>query len=155
MAYYGKSGRKCNKHNDNKRHDDSVKFIKRYAEGKNAKPTFNGFDATTYKKPDIMIKDLNGKIYKVSGNFSTAFSADILKTQKRVEEIRQGSDKIEQFPQMFDLLKEWCLSLINLNVDGEQFTMEDVNKGFNDIYVLYNLVAYISNIIGQDKKKAE
>ena len=101
------------------------------------KPAFNGFDATQYKKPDIEIKDLNGKVYRISGNFSTAFSAELLKTTKRVDEIRKGSSQIEQFPQIFDLLRDWCLSLINLNTDGEKYTMDDVKHGFDDIYVLY------------------
>ena len=117
----------------------------------NNRPAFNGFDATQYKKPDIEIKDLNGRIYRISGNFSTAFSAEILKTINKIEEIHKGSNDLDKFPEMFALLKDWCLSLINLNTEGVTYTMDDVNAGFNDIYVLYNLVAYIAKVLSADK----
>lgn len=110
------------------------------------KPTFNGFDATRYKKPDITIKDLNGTVYTINGNFSTAFAAEIAKTSKKVDEIRKGSDVLEQFPDLFDLLRGWCLSLLNLNTEGKIYTMEDVKRGFDDIYVLFNLLSYITKL---------
>lgn len=110
------------------------------------KPTFNGFDATQYKKPDITIKDLNGTVYTISGNFSTAFAAEIARTSKEVDKIRKGSDVLEQFPRLFDLLRGWCLSLLNLNTEGKTYTLEDVNRGFDDIYVLFNLLTYITKL---------
>lgn len=110
------------------------------------KPTFNGFDATQYKRPDITIKDLNGVIYTINGNFSSAFAAEIAKTSKKVDEIRKGSDVLEQFPDLFDLLRGWCLSLLNLNTEGKTYTMVDVKRGFDDIYVLFNLLTYITKL---------
>ena len=110
------------------------------------KPTFNGFDATKYKRPDITIKDLNGVIYTINGNFSSAFAAEIAKTSKKVDEIRKGSDVLEQFPDLFDLLRGWCLSLLNLNTEGKTYSMEDVRRGFDDIYVLFNLLTYITKL---------
>lgn len=110
------------------------------------KPTFTGFDATQFKKPDITIKDLNGVVYTINGNFSTAFAAEIAKTSKKVDEIRKGSDVLEQFPDLFDLLRGWCLSLLNLNTEGKTYSMEDVRRGFDDIYVLFNLLTYITKL---------
>lgn len=110
------------------------------------KPTFNGFDATQFKKPDISIKDLNGTVYVINGNFSTAFAAEIAKTSKEVDKIRKGSDVLQQFPELFDLLRGWCLSLLNLNTEGKTYTMEDVKRGFDDIYVLFNLLTYITKL---------
>lgn len=131
--------RKDNRYNDNRINDNRT-----------SQPVFNGFDATQYKKPDILIKDLNGKVYKISGNFSSAFTAEIMQMQKQIEEIKK-SDPIEKFPEIFDILKTWCLKLINLNVDGEKYNTEDVDRGFNDVYVLYNLVAYIAEIMAKEK----
>ena len=110
------------------------------------KHTCNGFDATQFKKPDISIKDLNGTVYVINGNFSTAFAAEIAKTSKEVDKIRKGSDVLEQFPELFDLLRGWCLSLLNLNTEGKTYTMEDVKRGFDDIYVLFNLLTYITKL---------
>lgn len=133
------NNRKDNRFNDNRINDNRMN-----------QPVFKGFDATQYKKPDILIKDLNGKVYKISGNFSSAFTAEIMQMQKRIKEITE-SDPIEKFPEIFDILKTWCLKLINLNVDGEKYNTDDVDKGFNDVYVLYNLVAYISDIMSREK----
>jgi hypothetical protein len=110
------------------------------------KPTFTGFDATKYKRPDITIKDLNGVVYTINGNFSTAFAAELVKTSKEVDKIRKGSDVLEQFPELFDLLRGWCLSLLNLNTDGKTYTMQDVRRGFDDMYVLFNLLTYVTKI---------
>lgn len=138
---YRNNGGHRNNYNRNFNNDNSI----------NNKPQFTGFDATRFRKPNIEIKDLNGKVYVISGNFSTAFSAEIVKTIDKINEIRKSENDIAQFPKMFNLLKEWCLSLINLNVDSVQYTMDDVNAGFNDIYVLYNLVAYISKVLSERK----
>jgi len=153
MAYYKNNNYRKNggyKKNNNYKYYENRNYEDNRPQ---ERPVFNGFDATQYKKPDIEIKDLNGKVYTISGNFSTAFSAELIKTSKRIEKIRAGKDTLEQFPEMFDLLREWCLSLINLNVDGVEYTMEDVNRGFNDIYVLYNLVGYIAKVVGASNRE--
>lgn len=115
------------------------------------KPTSNGFDATQYKKPDITIKDLNGKTYTINGNFTTTFTETLVKANKRVEEIQANEDLEYRYPELLKLLKEWCLILINQNIDGEKYTMEDVERGFNDIYVLQALISYIGDYIYDNK----
>lgn len=146
----------------NKRNNGGYKYNNRrnnnyknnnYNPQKPAYTEFDGFDATQFKKPDINIKDLRGVVYTISGNFSTAFSANILKTTEQINKIRNNSNNIEKFPEIFDLLKEWCLDLINLNVDGKTYSMDDVNAGFNDIYVLYNLISYISKVVSASNKE--
>lgn len=119
------------------------------------KPTFNGFDATQYKRPDITIKDLNGVIYTINGNFSTAFTAELVKTSKEVDKIRKGSDVLEQFPELFDLLRGWCLSLLNLNTEGKTYTMQDVRRGFDDMYVLFNLLTYVTKICNASNQELQ
>jgi len=147
MAYYNNrnnNNRNNNNYNNNRRNN----FYNNNEQGRNTNN--NGFDARVYKKPDIDITDLTGHTYRISGNFSTAFSSEIIKTIERAERIRGGSNDLDKFPEMFDLLKDWCLSLLNLNVDGEKVTIDDVNRGFNDIYVLYNLIGYIAKCVSSN-----
>lgn len=147
MAHYNNNKNRYNGGRNKKQYNN-------YNNGYNNRPQnrpaeFNGFDATQYKKPDIEIKDLNGTVYKINGNFTSAFSAELLKNSKKIEEIRKGGNNIENFPEIYKLLREWCLSLLNQNTDGVTYSMDVVTRGFDDIYVLYNLLAYITKIVGE------
>lgn len=110
-------------------------------------PTFNGFDATQYIKPEINIKDMNGKVYTISGNFSTIFTEELVKAAKKVEEILKNDDVELRYSESLAYLKNWCLLLLNQNVNGEKYTMEDVERGFNDVVILRKLFIYISEYI--------
>ena len=144
--------------NNNYRYNKNNGYNRNYNNNyrpQNNRPENIGFDATVYKKQDIPIKDLNGKIYHISGNFSTAFSADIIKTFEQAQKLTDKEKAVDNFPEIFSLLKNWCLSLISLNTDGYACTMADVEAGFNDIHVLQGLVNYIANLIAlnpQDNK---
>lgn len=117
----------------------------------NDRPAFNGFDASTYKKPDIELKGLTGKIYRISGNFSMAFASQIFKTMQRVDKVTKSNlSDIEKFPELYDLLKDWTLELLNLNTEGITYSMDAVLKDFNDLYVMYNLLQYIGGYMGKD-----
>ena len=111
------------------------------------KPTFNGFDATQYIKPEINIKDMNGKVYTISGNFSTIFTEELVKAAKKVEEILKNDDVELRYSESLAYLKNWCLLLLNQNVNGEKYKMEDVECGFNDVVILRKLFIYISEYI--------
>jgi|GEM_PF-5252624 len=84
----------------------------------------------------------------ISGNFSTAFASDLI---KYLEELKQfdniNPNEIEKYPAAFEILKNWCLELINLNTDGIKYTMDDVDAGFNDYFILCGLMNYISDYI--------
>ena len=110
-------------------------------------PTFNGFDATQYIKPEINIKDMNGKVYTISGNFSTIFTEELVKAAKKVEEILKNDDVELRYSESLAYLKNWCLLLLNQNVNGEKYKMEDVECGFNDVVILRKLFIYISEYI--------
>ena len=110
-------------------------------------PTFNGFDATQYIKPEINIKDMNGKVYTISGNFSTIFTEELVKAAKKVEEILKNDDVELRYSESLAYLKNWCLLLLNQNVNGEKYKMEDVERGFNDVVILRKLFIYISEYI--------
>jgi len=117
----------------------------------NDRPAFNGFDASTYKKPDIELKGLTGKIYRISGNFSMAFASQIFKTMERVDKVTKSNlSDIEKFPELYDLLKDWTLELLNLNTEGIAYSMDAVLKDFNDLYVMYNLLQYIGGFMSKD-----
>ena len=106
-----------------------------------------GFDATAYKRPDILIKSINGKVYKIRGEFGTAFSAELLQTVKNVESLRDGKTDfdVEQFPEMYNVLKQWALSFINLNSEGIVYDMSEIDSQWNNLYVLYNLISFAVN----------
>ena len=117
----------------------------------NNRPAFNGFDASVYKKPDIELKGLTGKIYRISGNFSMGFASQIFKTMQRVEKVTNSNlSDIEKFPELYDLLKDWTLELLNLNTEGITYSMDAVLRDFNDIYVMNNLLKYIGGFMGKE-----
>lgn len=153
MAYnnYNNRNRYNGGHKKKYNYNYSNNYNNRPQNSRPANDGFNGFDATQYKKPNIEIKDLNGKVYTISGNFSTAFSAEIVQYQKQIETIQKVKNDVEKFPEIFNLLKEWCLKLLNLNIEGVECTMDDVNSGFNDIHVLKNLMVYIANIVKAER----
>lgn len=116
----------------------------------NDRPAFNGFDATVYKKPDIELKGLSGKIYRISGNFSGEFGAYLCRIKSRVDTVADSKlSDIEKFPELYELLKDFTLQLINLNTEGVTYSMDAVQKDFNDIYVMWNLLRYIDNHMGK------
>lgn len=112
------------------------------------RPVNNGFDARQWKKPDIPVTDLNGKTYMISGNFSTAFAANMIKYLEEAKQFENiNINEPEKYAGAFEILKKWCLELINLNTDGIKYTMDDVDAGFNDYFVLCGLIDYIAKFI--------
>lgn len=111
---------------------------------------FNGFDARQYKKPDIEITDLNGKVYTISGNFSSELSAKLLANIEEIKGIKEKSKDVKNFPVIFDIAKDFCVDVINCNIDGVTYTWDEIKTGFNDINVLYGIMGYISNIISAE-----
>ena len=111
------------------------------------KPTFEGFDARQYIKPDFPVTDMNGKVYMIRGNFSTKFTDEVMKAQKKVNEIQQNEDDFFRYTELLSYLKNWCLLVLNQNVDGETYTHEDVERGFDDITILMGLFIYIGKLI--------
>ena len=57
---------------------------------------------------------------------------------------------IEKFPELYDLLKDWTLELLNLNTEGITYSMDAVLRDFNDIYVMNNLLKYIGGFMGKE-----
>lgn len=111
------------------------------------KPTFEGFDATQYIKSNINIKDMNGKIYIVKGNFPTSFTEELVRVSKQITEIQKNADKEFIYIESLKILKNWCLLLLNQNIDGETYTLEDVERGFNDVNILKKLMIYIGQYL--------
>lgn len=143
MAYYNNynGGYKKNRYYKN----NNQKYNNNKPQSRPAQ--FNGFDATQYKKPDIEIKDLNGKVYKISGNFSSEFSAKLLAKIDEINGIKGMAKDVKNFPEIFSISKDFCVDIINCNIDGITYTWDDIKTGFNDVNVLYNLMGYISRII--------
>ena len=145
----GNNGYKKNYNNNNRYNGNGYNngFNNGYRP-QNDRPVNNGFDARQYKKPDIPITDLNGKTYMISGNFSTAFAANMIKYLEEAKQFENiNVNEPEKYAGAFEILKKWCLELINLNIDGIEYTMNDVNAGFNDYFVLIGLINYIAGLM--------
>lgn len=145
--YNNNRGYRNNNYNNNRNNN----YRNNRPQNENRKPAF---DASKYKKPDIDIKGLSGTVYTINGNFSFDFASVIFKTNSRIENVT-GKDValIEKFPEIYELLKEWTLELLNHNVNGITYTMDAVNKDFNDLYVMYNLLQFITDFIAKDAKE--
>lgn len=104
-----------------------------------------GFNARNYKKKDIEITDLNGKVYIISGNFASTFAVEMVGYIDKIEQFKSDKLNYTAAPELINILKEWCLKLLNHNIDGKEYDMSAVNAGFNDVDVLLGLFAYINN----------
>ena len=146
MAYYKNNNYRKKggyKKNSNYKYYENKNYVDNRPQERPARE----FDATRYKKDDITIRDLNGKVYTINGNFSTAFTEELVKAQLQIERIEQSEDMAERYSELLKMLKSFCLVLINQNVDGEKYTLDDVEHGFNDIGVLKALLIYIGQLI--------
>lgn len=100
-----------------------------------------------YKKKNILIEDMNGKQFVISGNFPSEFLAEMSRVADKYLEyqkvLKSKNPDPKIFAEMFDMMKDWCLKLINMNVDGVQYTMADINAGFNDLDALIVVYDFI------------
>lgn len=113
------------------------------------------FDATKYKKPDIKIRDMRGKVYTISGNFPKMFAVELVRNIEEINKVTNGDyTQLDKYPELIHLMKDWILSFLNLNVDGVSYTISDVNAGFNDIWCIFDLFNYIVRVVNADAKDA-
>lgn len=148
MAYRKyNSGRKYNRSNNNRYYNDKERKPYRSDFKTVERPQSNVFDASAYKKENIIIKDLNGREFVINGNFTGAYAIELSRYIDKITEFEKVGASVEKMPEMFDLLKQMTLTLINMNVEGVVYDMKDVEQGFNDINVLFNLMNYIVGII--------
>lgn len=107
----------------------------------------NRISLVEYKKQNVIIEDMNGKEYVISGSFTSEFLAEMSRVaDKYVEYQKVLTSKNPDpaiFGEIYDMLKNWCLMLINLNVNGDVYTMADINAGFNDFDALVVIYAFI------------
>lgn len=113
-----------------------------------------------YRKKPIYLEDMNGKPYVISGNFTVDFMVEMAKYIDEVKKLESDmktvnsiSEKAELVSKLFDIYKEWCLKLINYNVDGIEYTMQDVNMGFNDMEAIKYLMGHIAKLIARAEKE--
>jgi len=111
-----------------------------------------------YKKKNILIEDMNGKKFVISGNFPSEFIAEmaiVAEKYKQYENITEENVDPAVFAEMFEMMKEWCLKLINMNVDGKVYTMADINAGFNDFDALVYVYHFIVKQTATKVKESE
>lgn len=110
-----------------------------------------------FKKKDIKIVDMNGKVYIIDGNFSHEFALQTAAYKERFEEaeaqVKKNNADVNAAMHLMNLYKECCLMLINHNVNGTEYTMQDVNSGFNDINALVYLMKGVFDIVEKEAKK--
>lgn len=105
-----------------------------------------------FKKENILIADLNDKEYVIDGNRASEFITEMLDTRKewfeldrKMKENPNDEDAaIAMRARVMDILKKWCLTMINCNVSGDKYTMDDVTRGFNDINALMHLMSVVT-----------
>lgn len=108
------------------------------------------FDATKYKKPDLMIRDMNGNVYKISGNFNSTFLVESYKDYEKVSGIIDGAGKESEIsPEMvetvLDTLVSWIERLLSYNMEGKTITREDIKRNFGDLFCMYDLLKFNMN----------
>ena len=108
-------------------------------------------DVTKNRKNPILIVDMNGNRYEISGNFTSEFLAAMSRVANKYLEYQKVLKSKNPDPaiygELFDLMKDWCLMLINMNTSGETYTMANINAGFNDYDVLVAVFAFINDRI--------
>lgn len=137
-----------NNRNNNRRSDD------RDFERNNRNTADNMvLDVRRFRRKDIKIVDLNGKGYTINGNFSHEFAIETGKYKTRIDALvdkRKKGATVEDVAELFAVYKDFCLMLINHNVEGVVYTMDDVNKGFNDLDALAYILNNIFKIVQDD-----
>lgn len=107
----------------------------------------NSISLVKYKKKNVLIEDMNGKEYVISGSFTSEFLAEMSRVADKYAEyqkvLKSKNPDPKIFGEIYDMMKEWCLMLINLNVNGDVYTMADINAGFNDFDALITVYAFI------------
>lgn len=149
MAYnknYNRNGGKYNKnYNRNDRNYNGARYENRPHATRDNVLEFNALE---HKKPNIKITDVNGKRYEINGKLSVGFIQNMVAWAADIQGMTMGQDNLREVADMLGILREFALQLINLNVDGVTYTMEDVDRGFNDVEILYSLFVFITGIAG-------
>lgn len=139
---YRYNGNGYNKRYDNRPANDYVNSDRQYSDV---------LDFTQNRKKPILIVDMNGNRYEISGNFTSEFLAAMSRVANKYKEyqkvLKSKNPDPAIFGELFDLMKDWCLMLINMNTSGETYTMANINAGFNDYEVLVAVFAFINDRI--------
>lgn len=155
MAYksnYNRNGSKYNRYNNNGygRNNSAKRYDNR---PQTANKNVLEFNALEHKKPNIKITDVNGKVYEINGKLSVGFIQNMVAWAADIQNMNMGKDNLKEVADMLGILREFALQLINLNVDGVEYDMEDVDRGFNDVEILYSLFIFIAGIAGTNLKE--
>lgn len=111
-----------------------------------------------FKKKDIKIVDMTGRVYIIDGNFAHEYILQTAAFKEEAEELgkrmKEDNVDLETAKAMYDLNKECCLILLNHNINGDEYTMKDVNRGFGDVQALGYLMTNINKLAEEEAKKA-
>lgn len=155
--YYNNSGYKGGRNDSYKRpyRDDAREFERKpqYNERRETRSgdTLDVIRLERFKKQNILIVDMNGKEYVIDGSFAVEYTSEIadnideaVKLEKIINDEKTNQVvRVSKVKELLGIYKNWCLTLINHNIDGAKYTMDDVNRGFNDPNALKYLIGKI------------
>lgn len=135
--------------NNNNRNRNNGGYNPNYNRNRNYNNTYAPFnagrtiDGRKHKSEDFTIIDLNGVTYRINGNIETDLQVTLVENIERLQKIKATNNTdFRALPDVVALMKETCLCLINHNVDGIEYTMADVNRGFSDIVFLMEVIYF-------------
>lgn len=153
MAYHNNNRNNKGGYYNNRNNNYSRPYNNKYNKNNNYSANReNEFTLDFFKnaKPDITIRDYRGVIYTIPGEFSVDFISYITSIFDKITEIENiiktdNNKSYEKFPELTKLLKDFILTLINLNVDGIKYTIDDVSRGFNNIDAMMDIFNLVVN----------
>lgn len=157
MAYYnyngnGKRNNGGYSRNNGYNRNNGYRYNNNRYDNRPANDEMETVSLVKYKKKNVLIEDMNGKKYVISGNFQSEFLAEMSRVADKYLEyqkvLHSANPDPAIFGEIYDVLKNWCLMLINLNIDGETYTMADINAGFNDLDALIAVYSFIEKRVG-------
>ena len=145
--------------NNNNRNRNNGGYNNNYNRNRNFNNTYAPFnagrtiDGRKHKSEDFNIIDLNGVTYRINGNIATELQVMLVDNIERLNKIKTANTSdITVLPELVSLMKETCLCLINHNVDGVEYTMADVNRGFSDIVFLMEVIVFAYHVSEEYQK---
>lgn len=111
------------------------------------------FSVKRFKKKAILIEDMNGRRFAIRGNFANSILQDMVELKTKMTNMDTTDEN--NVAVLLSMLKEWCLKLINMNVDNEVYTMEDVESGFDDIDALVAVFRFMCEQTAKSSKNSD
>lgn len=154
MAYYQNNNRynKGGYYKKNNNRNNSRPYNYNYNKNftaDNAQKSEYKLDFYKNAQPDILIRDARGTVYTIPAEFSVEFIIYFTENYEKItkinEQIKTEGTNNQTFIELATMLKELILKFINLNVEGVEYTLNDVVRGFGKIDMMMDVFYFIAN----------